>query len=180
MNALLPSGPLELPGREHPQHAVWALLESVCDPEIPMVSLREMGVLREIRSAPEGGLELVITPTYSGCPAMDQMRDDLDAALRAAGLSGRVQTVLAPAWSSDWLTPSARDKLRQWGIAPPACGAEQPIHFSRRAAPPAPAVPCPRCGSTDTTETSRFGSTACKALYRCLNCSEPFDHFKPY
>ncbi|MBU0788373.1 MAG: phenylacetate-CoA oxygenase subunit PaaJ, partial [Gammaproteobacteria bacterium] len=101
-----------------PHHAVWALLESVTDPEIPVVSLREMGILRSVREGPEG-LEVVITPTYSGCPAMSQMEDDVKAALAHAGLQARVLTQLAPAWSTDWMTPQARSKLKAYGIAPP-------------------------------------------------------------
>jgi ring-1,2-phenylacetyl-CoA epoxidase subunit PaaD len=167
---------------------VWTLLESVTDPEIPVVSLREMGVLRAITQT-DVGLQVTITPTYSGCPAMDQMQDDIVLALRQAGLQGEVITRLAPAWSSDWITDVAREKLRAYGIAPPqarhcidAATAPQSkvIQLAPRRAAPTPVVPCPQCGSEDTTETSHFGSTACKALYRCLACREPFDYFKPY
>jgi ring-1,2-phenylacetyl-CoA epoxidase subunit PaaD len=162
------------------------LLESVTDPEIPVVSLREMGILRAVRDSAEG-LEVVITPTYSGCPAMGQMEDDVIAALAQAGVAARVVTQLAPAWSTDWMTPEARGKLRAYGIAPPqasACASQgaNVIHFATKkiAAYAQPAVVCPQCGSENTTETSHFGSTACKALYRCLQCMEPFDYFKPY
>jgi ring-1,2-phenylacetyl-CoA epoxidase subunit PaaD len=169
---------------------VWALLEQVCDPEIPVISLVDLGVVREVRPA-DGGWDVVITPTYSGCPAMDQMADDIVSAMTAAGLQVQVRTQLAPAWSTDWMTDAGRRKLREYGIAPPMTAADP-------AADPAPAgmasarvlrflpsaaasvdVPCPRCGSHDTTETSPFGSTACKAMYRCLACGEPFEHFKP-
>ena len=195
----LPSGPLQLPAASDPMHAVWALLENVTDPEIPVVSLREMGILRAVRlaavqpdAAGNGAVEVVITPTYSGCPAMSQMEDDVRAALTQAGLKGRVVTQLAPAWSTDWMTPAARDKLRAYGIAPPMatrCSTPAGHNVVRFAAArnalgsaleKEPPVPCPQCGSENTTETSHFGSTACKALYRCLNCMEPFDYFKPY
>ncbi len=172
---------------------VWQLLDTVTDPEIPVVTLRELGILRDVRLAPGGTLEVVITPTYSGCPAMDQMADDVAAALQREGLEGRVVTQLAPAWTTDWITEAAREKLRAYGIAPPArChpattavpGAASSTSALLRFASPPPGqqdrVPCPRCGSDNTTETSHFGSTACKALYRCLDCMEPFDHFKPY
>ena len=192
-----PQGPLGLPGADHPHHALWLLLENVCDPEIPVVSLREMGVLRDIRQGPQG-LQVIITPTYSGCPAMTQMHDDVQAALAAAGVHAQVLTQLAPAWSTDWLTDEAREKLRLYGIAPPnghallhgsasqtaggsvtASLVSNVVHFNRSTTP-AEVVACPQCASINTTEVSRFGSTACKAMYRCLDCMEPFDYFKPY
>jgi ring-1,2-phenylacetyl-CoA epoxidase subunit PaaD len=158
----------------------WELLEQVPDPEIPVLSIRELGVLREINET-QDGIEVVITPTYSGCPAMGQIEDDVHAALRAQGVPVTVVTRLAPAWSSDWLTEAARRKLQEYGIAPPHTAAprEHVIRFDGRVGAPAD-VPCPHCGSRNTTETSHFGSTACKALYRCLDCREPFDYFKPY
>lgn len=162
----------------------WQLLEQLSDPEIPVVSLRELGILREVREG-AAGLEVVITPTYSGCPAMGQIEDDVKAALAAAGLQATVVTQLAPAWTTDWMTDAAREKLRAYGIAPPhACASEKPgaanvVQFAARSAK-AEVVHCPQCGSSNTTETSHFGSTACKALYRCLQCMEPFDYFKPY
>ena len=194
--AVNPVGPLSLPAQSHPHHALWFLLEAVCDPEIPVVSLREMGVLRDIRQGPNG-LQVIITPTYSGCPAMTQMHDDVQAALAAAGVQAEVVTQLAPAWSSDWLTLDAREKLRRYGIAPPnreaalvglattndlASSTGSSVHllqFKKQAAG-LPNVACPQCDSINTTEVSRFGSTACKAIYRCLDCLEPFDYFKPY
>ena len=162
--------------------AVRAALQHLSDPEIPVVSLSELGILREVRDGDDGVAEVVITPTYSGCPAMGQIEDDIRAALTAAGLSARVVTQLAPAWTTDWITSAAREKLRDYGIAPPqgraAHAAGQVIGFARRAA--SEPVPCPRCGSRHTTETSPFGSTACKSMWRCLDCLEPFDLFKPY
>ncbi|MGF6551008.1 1,2-phenylacetyl-CoA epoxidase subunit PaaD [Paraburkholderia youngii] len=165
----------------------WSVLEAVPDPEIPVVSIRELGILREVRRAADGALEVVITPTYSGCPAMSQIAEDIGRALEAAQLTPyRVATVLAPAWTTDWITAEAREKLRAYGIAPPTgnCGSaatsasqEKVLRFVPRALP-APA--CPRCGSAHTERLAQFGSTACKALYRCLDCREPFDYFKPY
>jgi ring-1,2-phenylacetyl-CoA epoxidase subunit PaaD len=175
---------------------VWQILDTVTDPEIPVVSLKELGILREVREDADG-VVVVITPTYSGCPAMHQIEDDIKAALADRGMVARVITQLAPAWTTDWMTDEAKAKLRAYGIAPPhstsdaatACQAgdvgEAPIRLQPRRrgydttldlAP----VTCPHCGSDNTTETSHFGSTACKALYRCLDCREPFDYFKPF
>ncbi len=162
----------------------WALLEALTDPEIPVVTLRELGILRDVRAS-KAGLDVVITPTYSGCPAMGQIEDDVKALLQAHGLQGRVVTQLAPAWTTDWMSEAAKDKLRAYGIAPPhacsnpASGAVSVVQFAARGTQ-AEVVHCPQCGSANTTETSHFGSTACKALYRCLACMEPFDYFKPY
>ena len=175
MNAVVPTDAVQ---------AAWAALEVLSDPEIPVVTLRELGILRDVRQGADG-LEVVITPTYSGCPAMGQIEDDVRATLQAAGLQGRVITQLAPAWTTDWMTDAARDKLRAYGIAPPhRCASqplvgESPLRFVRQAAQPE-VVPCPHCGSSHTVESSHFGSTACKALYKCLDCQEPFDYFKPY
>ena len=162
---------------------VWDALDMLTDPEIPVVTLRELGILREVREGAHG-LEVVITPTYNGCPAIQQIEDDVRAALAHAGIDAQVITQLAPAWTTDWMTPAAHDKLRAYGIAPPhACDTPAPaansvVRFTRRVTPVA--VACPQCGSANTTETSHFGSTACKALYRCLDCLEPFDYFKPH
>ncbi|AKJ69801.1 phenylacetate-CoA oxygenase subunit PaaJ [Pandoraea thiooxydans] len=166
-------------------------LEAVPDPEIPVVSIRELGILRDVRlaraSADEAAgagavIEVVITPTYSGCPAMAQIAEDIGAALTQAGVGPyRVTTVLAPAWTTDWITDEARDKLQRYGIAPPTAGNarsdSQPLRFHPR---PQHGVTCPHCNSSNTELLSAFGSTACKALYRCLDCREPFDYFKPY
>jgi ring-1,2-phenylacetyl-CoA epoxidase subunit PaaD len=163
---------------------IWDALADLADPEIPVISLRELGILRDVRTGADGTTEVVITPTYSGCPAMGQIEDDVRAALEKAGHSARVVTQLAPAWTTDWMSDEAREKLRAYGIAPPQCGSSAPagshvLKFSRQATS-REAVPCPQCGSTHTTETSAFGSTACKSMYRCLDCLEPFDYFKPY
>ncbi|MBM3387642.1 MAG: phenylacetate-CoA oxygenase subunit PaaJ [Betaproteobacteria bacterium] len=162
----------------------WQLLEHLSDPEIPVITLRELGILRDVREGAEA-LEVVITPTYSGCPAMGQIEDDVRATLASAGLQARVVTQLAPAWTTDWMSDAAREKLRAYGIAPPHACASEPagsasvVQFAARSAT-TEEVHCPQCGSANTTETSHFGSTACKALYRCLDCMEPFDYFKPY
>ncbi len=167
-----------------PAERAWALLEHLSDPEIPVITLRELGILRDVRQG-EHGLEVVITPTYSGCPAMGQIEDDVKAALAAEGLQATVVTQLSPAWTTDWMTEAAKDKLRAYGIAPPhACGHEKSgsanvVQFAARGVK-AEIANCPQGGSANTTETSHFGSTACKALYRCLDCMEPFDYFKPY
>ena len=158
-------------------------LEAVMDPEIPVINLRELGVLRDV-TLNYDTLQVTITPTYAGCPAMAQMREDIEVALHNNGLSpfeGR--TVLSPAWTTDWMSASTHDKLRAYGIAPPAhlsaeaTNTPQPIRWhSLPQATPA----CPQCASPLTTLIAQSGSTACKALYRCLQCSEPFDYFKPY
>ncbi|GAC1606261.1 MAG: phenylacetate-CoA oxygenase subunit PaaJ [Ramlibacter sp.] len=158
----------------------WALLDQVADPEIPVVSIRELGILREINEC-DGEIEVVLTPTYSGCPAMDQIEADVRSALAGGRLRTRVTTRLAPAWTTDWITAEAHEKLRLYGIAPPHA-VDRSHHVVRFSTQPrrSPPVACPRCGSADTTETSHFGSTACKALYKCLACHEPFDSFKPF
>ena len=160
--------------------AVHAALDQLCDPEIPVVSLREMGILRDVYMS-DTGVEVVITPTYSGCPAMEQIHDDILQSLQQLGVQGQVKTQLAPAWTTDWMSDSAKEKLRAYGIAPPNCqstSTSQVVRFTRRLQDDV--VACPLCGSTNTTITSAFGSTACKALCKCLNCQEPFDYFKPY
>jgi ring-1,2-phenylacetyl-CoA epoxidase subunit PaaD len=143
----------------------------VLDPELRVVSIEELGVLRDVRED-AGRVTVTITPTYTGCPAMDVIRADIRSALRAAGYpDAEVVTVLRPAWSTDDITPEGRAKLAAAGISPPhpAGGGPVPVRL---------AVRCPLCGSPDTEELSRFGSTACKALWRCRACAEPFDHLK--
>ncbi|PKO89750.1 MAG: phenylacetate-CoA oxygenase subunit PaaJ [Betaproteobacteria bacterium HGW-Betaproteobacteria-10] len=159
---------------------VWAALEDLADPEIPVISLRDLGILREVRHGADG-LEVVITPTYSGCPAMGQIEDDLRSTLKNKGISARIVTQLAPAWTTDWMTESGKEKLRAYGIAPPhqTATSSSVVHFMARPAQVV-VVPCPQCGSSHTVEAAHFGSTACKALYKCLDCQEPFDYFKPY
>jgi ring-1,2-phenylacetyl-CoA epoxidase subunit PaaD len=158
----------------------WQLLESIPDPEIPVVSIRELGILREVNER-EGEIEIVITPTYSGCPAMGQIEDDVRSMLAANEIPARVVTRLAPAWTTDWIAEEAKQKLREFGIAPPhAAEANNVVRFARPASHAVADIHCPHCGSANTTETSHFSSTACKALYKCLDCLEPFDYFKPY
>lgn len=146
-------------------------LESVVDPEIPVLNVLEMGVVRDI-SAEGGRVEVAITPTYSGCPAMHAIALDIDRALSEAGFREvRIKTVVAPAWTTDWLTEEARSKLRAIGIAPPPGAGKRTLLGDDQA-------DCPRCGSARTTLLSRFGSTACKAIWRCDACLETFDQFK--
>ncbi len=157
-----------------------AVAASVTDPELPMLTLDDLGVLREVvEDGPR--VTVSITPTYSGCPAMDAMRDDLEHALRAAGyVDVEIRTVLAPAWSSDWISPRGREALAEAGIAPPgpapAAVPAGPVPLTLGT--PRRAVRCPVCGSTDTLEVSRFGATACRSLWRCLGCAEPFEYVK--
>jgi len=151
------------------------LLDTVCDPEIPVLTIADLGILRDLRQHEDGTLEAVITPTYSGCPAMNAIEVNIRAALQEGGFDKvTVTTVLSPAWTTDWLSPEGRDKLRTYGIAPPAEGSldKKALLGERRA------LVCPHCGSPDTEMISQFGSTACKALFRCLDCLEPFDYFK--
>jgi ring-1,2-phenylacetyl-CoA epoxidase subunit PaaD len=150
-----------------------AIAGAVPDPEIPVLGIADLGVLRDVRAG-DGGIEVDITPTYSGCPAMDVIAREVEAALASAGFAPvRVRLVLSPAWTTDWMTQAGRDALRDYGIAPPAPRAGQRALFGAD-----DATPCPRCGSTATEKLSEFGSTACKALWRCTACREPFDVFK--
>lgn len=153
---------------------------TVLDPEMPMLSLADLGVLRDVQVRDDARVVVTITPTYSGCPAMATMRADLQLRLRAAGFEQvEVRTVLHPAWSTDWISDDGRRKLRDAGISPPGAAAPPaagPVPLTLTSGPRS--VTCPRCGSPETRETSYFGSTACKAQYRCLACDEPFDHVK--
>jgi ring-1,2-phenylacetyl-CoA epoxidase subunit PaaD len=169
--------------------AAWQALAGVPDPEIPVVSVIELGIVRgvEWETGGEGSLVVTVTPTYSGCPATDVIMASIRDALRATGIDRvRLETRLSPAWTTDWISPSGTRKLREFGIAPPdgtrAVSTFATIDVSgisplRRAQV---TVPCPRCGSKATRLVSQFGSTACKAHYRCLDCLEPFDYFKPH
>jgi ring-1,2-phenylacetyl-CoA epoxidase subunit PaaD len=159
------------------EEQAWKVLNTVADPEIPVISVTELGIVRTIEVDPDG-LRVVVTPTYSGCPATEVIAQDIrDALLQAGAASVRVEMRLSPAWTSDWIGEAAREKLRAYGIAPPGqcapAGSARPLHFVRAR------IACPKCGSTDTARLSEFGSTACKALYRCQSCLEPFDYFKP-
>jgi ring-1,2-phenylacetyl-CoA epoxidase subunit PaaD len=148
-----------------------AVAAAVVDPEIPVLTIEDLGVLRDVHESGDRA-EVTITPTYSGCPAMDVIRTDVERALRGAGFRDvEVRTVLSPAWTTDWMTEDGKRKLTEYGIAPPGPRDGGPVALTL-------SVRCPQCGSLDTREISRFGSTACKALYVCRACAEPFDHFK--
>lgn len=156
---------------------VWAILEAVKDPEVPVVSVVELGIVRKV-TVDGRRLTVAITPTYSGCPAMREIEHDIRTALRAEGFEDiDIETVHAPAWTTEWIGADAREKLRAYGIAPPGAVAAAPlVTLAHRRSP----VPCPRCGSTNTTLQSEFGSTACKAIHVCNACREPFDEFKAF
>ena len=154
------------------QQRAWNAAAEVVDPEIPVLTIADLGVLREVEVR-EGCVEVTITPTYSGCPAMNMIALEIELALERAGFRGsKVRTVLSPAWTTDWMSESGRSKLREYGIAPPLPAS------SRRALFGVQQVTCPQCGSKDTEVLSEFGSTSCKALWRCKSCREPFDYFK--
>ncbi|WP_084453099.1 1,2-phenylacetyl-CoA epoxidase subunit PaaD [Mitsuaria chitosanitabida] len=164
--------------------AAWEVLSQVLDPEVPAVSLVELGIVRDLVETADG-VEVVLTPTYSGCPATEAIEQNVREALARFG-TVTITMRRAPAWTTDWITDEGREKLRRYGIAPPAHlgeggqgseGQTASIRIIRRHA--GAAIVCPRCGSTHTEQLSAFGSTACKALYRCLACREPFEHFKP-
>lgn len=152
---------------------ILALLENVKDPEVPVISVRELGVLRDVQ-VKNGKVLVTITPTYTGCPAMDVMKQDIEAELHKAGIIDLdVKQILAPAWTTDWITDAGKAKLKAYGIAPPEKTAD-----IRALKGEQPMVECPQCGSKNTVMLSAFGSTACKALWKCNDCSEPFDQFK--
>ncbi|MFP5313583.1 MAG: 1,2-phenylacetyl-CoA epoxidase subunit PaaD, partial [Actinomycetes bacterium] len=171
-----------------PRQKAWDVAATVCDPEIPVLTIEDLGILRDVQieknddggTAPAGTaprVRVTITPTYSGCPAMDAIRDDLYTAFNNEGYEDvQVDLVLAPAWTTDWMTEAGKQKLQEYGIAPPtgnsrAGGHSGPIRLSL-------AVKCPQCSSLNTKELTRFGSTSCKALFVCQDCKEPFDYFK--
>ncbi len=147
---------------------------AVVDPELPVLTIADLGVLRDVQVNADGSVEVEITPTYTGCPAMAVFTMDIETALRRAGFDKvTIRTVLSPAWTTDWLSDEAREKLRAYGIAPPAGKASRRALFGAD-----DTVACPHCGSAATEKISEFGSTACKALWRCTACAEPFDYFK--
>lgn len=166
--------------REEQRDRLWKAAAEVTDPELPMLTLADLGILRRVEIEDEGTARVWITPTYSGCPALAEMRADVHRAVRAAGFDQvRVHTELSPPWSTDWITDEGRRKLLENGISPPGAA-------PRRASGPVPltllptrTVPhCPQCGSERTEELSRFGATSCKSLHRCQSCLEPFEHVK--
>ena len=149
----------------------WDIAASVLDPEVPVLTIEDLGILRTVDES-DDGVRVTITPTYSGCPAMDSIRDDVLAAFHDAGRDDvRVEFVLAPAWTTDWMSEAGKRKLLEYGIVPPQ-------RRDPRRVPLRLTLRCPQCGSPDTRELSRFGSTACKSLWACNACREPFDHFK--
>lgn len=157
---------------------VYAWLQEVPDPEIPVLSVVDLGVVRDV-SWDGDACVVVITPTYSGCPAMREITEDIRQVLARHGIGEvRVETRLSPAWTTDWMSEKGRAALKDYGIAAPAQQAIDISGISRRSA--GPAIECPRCGSRDTRLVSNFGSTSCKALYRCVSCREPFDYFKTH
>ena len=160
----------------------WAreIAATVTDPEMPMLTLADLGVLRDVYVDRDGTVVVTITPTYSGCPAMSTMRDELRRRLAAGGVEHvDVRTVLEPAWSSDWITREGRRKLTEHGISAPAHVTARPAGpVALTLSPPRRLLRCPQCGSTNTELTSEFGATSCKSLHRCLDCREPFDHVK--
>lgn len=153
---------------------IWGWMAEVSDPEIPVLNIVELGIVRQI-SIELDKVHIIITPTYSGCPAMRTIEEDIDEILKEKGvLNSEITTILSPAWTTDWMTDEAREKLRLEGIAPPQKGsADKGLLMGRLRD-----VKCPRCASSQTKMISQFGSTACKALYRCESCLEPFDYFK--
>lgn len=170
---------LEAQARPRPANVeaarVWDAAATVLDPEVPVLTIEDLGVLRSAELI-DGRAHVTITPTYSGCPAMDTIRDDVVSALAVAGYpDARVELVLSPAWTTDWMSATGKRKLEEYGIAAPSGLTPVRRTGSVRVAI---SVKCPQCGSLDTRETSRFGSTSCKALYTCNACQEPFDYFK--
>jgi ring-1,2-phenylacetyl-CoA epoxidase subunit PaaD len=155
--------------------SIYAILSEAPDPEIPVLNVLDLGIVRQVLLSPDNAIEVIITPTYSGCPAMDVIAVNIRAVLQAHGYEKvKITTVLDPAWTTDWITEEGRSKLLAYGIAPPMQSSvdKNALFFEEKH------VPCPRCSSTHTEMISQFGSTACKALYKCLDCLEPFDYFK--
>lgn len=151
----------------------WSILHQVMDPEVPVISVTDLGIIREV-SWLGGHLQVVVTPTYSGCPATEYIERAIYDALVTGGFEDpQVRQQLDPAWTTDWITDKGREQLREYGIAPPVGSASKP-----RIPGEALEIPCPHCGSKNTVELTEFGSTACKALHRCNDCLEPFDYFK--
>ena len=150
---------------------IWEQLEQISDPEIPVLSIVDLGVVRNVTLL-EGNCVITITPTYSGCPAMNVIQDDI-LKLLTPTIHTKVEMTLSPAWTTDWMSENGRNKLREYGIAPPEHEVDKSVLFAKPTV-----VPCPKCTSSHTKMISQFGSTACKAHYQCLDCLEPFDYFK--
>ena len=163
-----------------PKDAAWAAAAAVVDPELPVLTIEDLGVLREV-TVDNGAVTVTVTPTYSGCPAIESIQRDVEAAVRAAGFAHvEVRRVLAPAWTTEWMSVEARRKLEMYGVAPPGPTHQRGAADASGPVPLRLSVRCPQCGSPDTAELSRFGSTSCKSLWRCNACKEPFDHFKAF
>ena len=159
--------------KQHTVESIRGILTSVLDPEIPVLSVIDMGIIRDIEIN-DGEVTVTITPTYSGCPAMHVIEDDIRSALLGNGIdSVRIRTTFSPAWTTDWLSENAKMKLREYGIAPPH------IHSTQLLQVELPKPACPYCNSTETELKSEFGSTACKSYYVCHSCRQPFEFFKP-
>jgi ring-1,2-phenylacetyl-CoA epoxidase subunit PaaD len=160
---------------EDTENKIWKILGEVTDPEVPVLTILDLGIVREVKIDNEG-IEVIITPTYSGCPAMDAITIDIRLKLAEAGFKKvKITSILSPAWTTDWMSESGKQKLKAYGIAPPAIK-QQVCNQELFAANEA--IQCPHCDSYNTRRISEFGSTACKALYQCDDCKEPFDHFK--
>lgn len=161
-----------VPGKQEQKARIYDLLQYVTDPEVPVLSVLDLGIVRDVVVSENKEVTVVITPTYSGCPAMDVIGMQIRMALAGRGFSKvNVELQLSPAWTTDWMSEAGKRKLKEYGIAPPQ-------YSDKKALFEEDAVPCPRCDSTDTELLSQFGATSCKSLYRCLNCLEPFEHFK--
>jgi len=149
---------------------LFEILQQIPDPEIPVINIVELGIVRDAKMISENEAEITITPTYSACPAMFSIEEDIIKLFKEKGISAKVITTISPVWTTDWITDEAREKLKNYGIAPPEKGAgEEYLNVP---------IKCPKCGSENTKQISRFGSTLCKASYQCLDCLEPFDYFK--
>lgn len=162
------------------EQKIWSILGTVADPEVPVLTILDLGIVREVKflntPSGDGGVEVIITPTYTGCPAMDMIAMNIRLALAEQGYKQvKITSVLSPAWTTDWMTEAGKEKLKQYGIAPP--NPKQQVCNDQLFAPNE-AVQCPHCNSYHTHRISEFGSTACKALYQCDDCKEPFDYFK--
>ena len=152
---------------------IWSLIQEIPDPEIPVLTLTDLGIIKDVQFV-DDALEVTITPTYIGCPAMKVFEDDIVAKLNEHGYDNvKVKTVLTPAWSTDWMSEEGRNKLKKYGIAPPVGSSDKTaLQLEKKA------IQCPRCDSNNTQMISQFGSTPCKSLYQCQDCKEPFDYFK--
>lgn len=178
--ALHPTGSnsAPVPDRAALREQALAVARRVTDPEMPMLTLEDLGVLRGCEVDADGSVTVTITPTYSGCPAMATMRDDLVRTLGEAGLRATVRVALSPAWSSDWITAGGRRALADHGLSAPGPAPARSGPVALSLLPTRRSLGCPRCGSRDVELTSEFGATSCKALYRCTSCLEPFEHVK--